>query len=175
MNRGGALFEKSCPPRTPSRKNFDGWGGCAAGIPLDGKRKGIFFRNFSECCPFCSTVPYSEKAFEFSSSLTQEKPPEYPRGLFLCPENVRQAVSQRLYSPGATATADGAFPLGRKRRADTAAYLPHHRCSAYLFICQGGAGCRPSSLRIGGVRGGEENVLPQKDLPPDSIPIPLPY
>ena len=24
--------------------------------------------------------------------------------------------------------------------SDTAAYLPHHRCSAYLFICQGGAG-----------------------------------
>ena len=40
------------------------------------------------------------KGFQILSSLKQEKPPEYPRGLFLCPGNVRQAVSQRLYSPG---------------------------------------------------------------------------
>ena len=32
----------------------------AAGVPFAGKRKRAFFRNCSECCPFCSTVPYSE-------------------------------------------------------------------------------------------------------------------
>ena len=119
--------------------------------------KELFSEIFFECCPFCSTVPYSEKAFEFSSSLTQEKPPEYPRGLFLCTENVRQAVSQRLYSPG----------------ADTAAYLPHHRCSAYLFICQGGAAGRPLIFedRWSSGRGGER---PSSEGSPSPIPYPFP-
>ena len=74
---------------------------------------------------------------------------------------------------GGPATADGAFPLGRKRRADTAAYLPHHRCSAYLFICQGGAAGRPLVFEEGwsSGRGGER---PSSEGSPSPIPYPFP-
>ena len=34
-NRGRELFEKSSLPRTPSRKNFDWWGGSAKGVRPD--------------------------------------------------------------------------------------------------------------------------------------------
>ena len=37
-NRGRALFIKSALPRTPTRKNFDWWGGCVAGVRSGGKR-----------------------------------------------------------------------------------------------------------------------------------------
>ncbi|XUR85181.1 hypothetical protein WCP94_001821 [Bilophila wadsworthia] len=38
-NRGRELFEKSSLPRTPSRKNFDWWGGRAKGVRSCGKLK----------------------------------------------------------------------------------------------------------------------------------------
>ncbi len=37
--RGRALFEKSALPRTPTRKNFDRWGGGAAEVPLGGGQR----------------------------------------------------------------------------------------------------------------------------------------
>ena len=39
--RGRALFIKSALPRTPTRKNFDWWGGCATGVRSGGKRKAV--------------------------------------------------------------------------------------------------------------------------------------
>lgn len=38
-HRGRTLFEKSALPRTPSRKNFDWWGGRAKGVRSSGKLK----------------------------------------------------------------------------------------------------------------------------------------
>lgn len=37
--RGRALFEKSALPPSPTRKNFDWWGGSAAEVPLCGKKR----------------------------------------------------------------------------------------------------------------------------------------
>ena len=133
--------------------------------PICWKKEKSFFQKFFRVL----SVLFNGALLGFLSSLKQEKPPEYPRGLFLCPENVRQAVSQRLYSPGRAR----AFPLGRKRRADTAAYLPHHPCSAYLFICQGGATGRPLVFEEGwsSGRGGER---PSSEGSPSPIPYPFP-
>ena len=57
--------------------------------------------------------------------------------------------------------------------SDTAAYLPHHRCSAYLFICQGGAAGRPLVFEEGwsSGRGGER---PSSEGSPSPIPYPFP-
>lgn len=38
-HRGRTPFEKNALPRTPSRKNFDGWGGRAKGVRSSGKLK----------------------------------------------------------------------------------------------------------------------------------------
>ena len=67
---------------------------------------------------------------------------------------------------GGPATADGAFPLGRKRRADTADISRITVAPRTFLFVRGERLAAPLSLRRGGGRGGEENDLPQKDLPP---------
>ena len=110
------------------------------------KGKELFSEIFFECCPFCSTVPYSEKAFKFLSSLKQEKPPEYPRGLFLCPENVRQAVSQRLYSPGRARYCGRGLPLGEKAEGGHCGISPASPLLRVPFYLSGGSDWPPPRL-----------------------------
>lgn len=170
---GGRLLKKAPSPGPPPAKTSTGGEAARQESHLLEKGKELFSEIFFECCPFCSTVPYSEKAFRFLSSLKQEKPPEYPRGLFLCPENVRQAVSQRLYSPGRARYCGRGLPLGEKAEGGHCGYLPHHHCSAYLFICQGGAAGRPLVFEEGwgSGRGGER---PSSEGSPSPIPYPFP-
>ena len=76
------------------------------------------------------------------------KAPEYPGAfsyVLKCPERFLKGFILR----GGPATADGAFPLGRKRRADTAD-ISRITVAPRTFICHAV----------------DENDLPQKDLPP---------
>ena len=139
---GRALFEKSALPRTPSLKNFDWWGGCAAGVPFAGKRKRAFFRNFFRVL----SVLFNGALLGFLSSLKQEKPPEYPRGLFLCPENVRQAVSQRLYSPGRARYCGRGLPLGEKAEGGHCGISPASPLLRVPFYLSGGSDWPPPRL-----------------------------
>ena len=85
----------------------------------------------------------------------------------MCPENVRQAVSQRLYSPGRARYCGRGLPLGEKAEGGHCGISPASPLLRVPFYLSGGERlAAPSSLRRGGVRGGEENDLPQKDLPP---------
>lgn len=68
---------------------------------------------------------------------------------------------------GGPAAVDGVFPLGRKRRADTTAYLLISPLLRVPFYLSGGERlAAPSSLGRGGGRGREENDLSQKDFSP---------
>ena len=173
----GAFFKKRPPPVPPPSKTSTGGEAARQESHLLEKGKELFSEIFFECCPFCSTVPYSEKAFRFLSSLKQEKPPEYPRGLFLCPENVRQAVSQRLYSPGRARYCGRGLPLGEKAEGGTLRHISRITVAprTFLFV-RGGAAGRPLVFEEGWSSGrGGERPSSEGILLPDSIPIPLPY
>lgn len=173
-HRGRTLFEKSALPRPPPAKTSTGGEAARQESHLLEKGKELFSEIFFECCPFCSTVPYSEKAFRFLSSLKQEKPPEYPRGLFLCPENVRQAVSQRLYSPGRARYCGRGLPLGEKAEGGHCGISPASPLLRVPFYLSGGerAG-RPLVFEEGrgSGRGGER---PSSEGSPSPIPYPFP-
>ncbi|MFQ9490378.1 MAG: hypothetical protein ACLR0N_05025, partial [Bilophila wadsworthia] len=82
-NRGRALFSKSALPRTPSRKNFDWWGGCAAGVPFAGKRKRTFFRNFFRVLSVLFNGALLGKGFQIFIFPEARKAPGISPGAFL--------------------------------------------------------------------------------------------
>ena len=81
--QGRALFSKSALPRTPSLKNFDWWGGCAAGVPFAGKRKRTFFRNFFRVLSVLFNGALLGKGFQIFIFPEARKAPGISPGAFL--------------------------------------------------------------------------------------------
>ena len=142
------------------------WGGrLRGGNSVGWQKKRNFFQKFFRVLSVLFNGALLGKGFRIFI-FPETGNPEYPRGLFLCPECPSKRFLKRLYSRGADPLRTGPSPWGESggrilRHISRITVAPR----TFLFV-RGERLAAPSSLRIGGVRGGEENVLPQKDLPP---------
>ena len=166
--RGRAL------PRTPSLKNFDWWGGCAAGVPFAGKRKRTFFRNFFRVLSVLFNGALLGKGFQIFIFPEARKAPGISPGAFLvsceCPAS---GFSKALFSGAGPLLRTGPSPWGESggrtlRHISRITVAPR----TFLFVRGERAG-RPLVFEEGwgSGRGGER---PSSEGSPSPIPYPFP-
>lgn len=153
-------------PRTPSRKNFDWWGGCAAEESHLLEKGKELFRNFFRVLSVLFNGALLEKGFRFLSSLETKSPRNIPGGFSCVLRMSGSGFLKGFILRGGPATADGAFPLGEKAEGGHCGTSPASPLLRVPFYLSGGAAGR-LVFEEGWSSGREGELdLPQKDLPP---------
>ena len=163
---------KKAPSPYPLRKNFDWWGGCAAGVPFAGKRKRAFFRNFPSAVRFVQRCPTRNRLSDFYLPEAR-KAPEYPRGFSCVLRMSGKRFLKGFILRGGPATVDGPSLEREKAEGGHCGISPASPLLRVPFICQGGAAGRPLVFEEGwsSGRGGER---PSSEGSPSPIPYPFP-